>query len=409
MNQLQMLKTALIAYVNSVKEVWSVVAHPLSIFSKRKGTVKDYRIYGNSVQDGTPTHEEPIEVQSVGELVTEGKYAEKYKVPVTVRGKNFINKDNITITPRNRRFYEKNGDLITIQGNEGASQYASSGGTLALEFPKTLPSGTYTFSIYVTLLEEGIWGTGMRIYANNSYLFSYSSNTVGLRKKIKGTYSAENGFSSLVIRLNGCKWLIEVDTLQVENGDTATDYEPYVEPQTVNIYLDEPLRKVVYPAQGWTFADLIEFERKKAIRNVYKEYITSVRNKSSNNGTTSVFFSDITKKPWFETNRGVCISDKFIQHRAVYANLKNTDGYIQPYITSSKENAVAYTFKGTDATLTVQEAQELIGDGFEVCYALGKPIEVDIDLPKLPQFKGTTIYEVQTEVPPSGIEVCYIA
>jgi hypothetical protein len=30
-----------------------------------------------------------------------------------------------------------------------------------------------------------------------------------------------------------------------------------------------------------------------------------------------------------------------------------------------------------------------------------------INLPALPQFKGTTIYEVQTAVPPSGIEVCY--
>ena len=267
MNQLQRLKTAIIAYVNSLEAIWSEIAHPLSIFSKRKCSVKDYRIYG--AENG------------VGEIVTDGEYAGKYKVPITVRGKNFIDKDNITITPRNRRFYEKNGDLITIQGNEGASQYASSGGTLALEFPKTLPSGKYTFSIYVTLLEEGIWGTGMRIYANNSYMFTYSSNTVGLRKKIKGTYSAENGFSSLVIRLNGCKWLIEVDTLQVESGDTATDYEPYIEPQTVNIYLDEPL----------------------------------------------------------ET---------------------------------------------------------------------GEVVQQSVDgLPSLPQFKGTTIYEVQTEVPPSGMEVCY--
>ena len=42
-------------------------------------------IHGNSVQDGAPTPENPIEVQSVGEKVTEGEYAGKYKVPVTVR------------------------------------------------------------------------------------------------------------------------------------------------------------------------------------------------------------------------------------------------------------------------------------------------------------------------------------
>jgi hypothetical protein len=38
----------------------------------------------------------------------------------------------------------------------------------------------------------------------------------------------------------------------------------------------------------------------------------------------------------------------------------------------------------------------------------GEVIQKSIDgLPPLPQFKGTTIYEVQTDTPPSGIEVCY--
>ena len=42
-------------------------------------------IHGNSVQDGTPTPEAPIEVQSVGEKVTEGDYAGKYKVSVRAK------------------------------------------------------------------------------------------------------------------------------------------------------------------------------------------------------------------------------------------------------------------------------------------------------------------------------------
>ena len=158
---------------------------------------------------------------------------------ITIRGKNFVDKSNINIRPNSYRLYEKNGDLITVQGKDGTSQYAASAGTLILTFPESLPSGTYTFSMYVTLLEEGIWGTGMRILANNSKLFHYGENTIGLRKKITGTYTAENGFSSLVIRLNACKWLIDIGTLQVESGDKATNYEPFVEPQTESIYLAE--------------------------------------------------------------------------------------------------------------------------------------------------------------------------
>lgn len=44
--------------------------------------VVDYKIYGNSVQDGTPSPESPVEVQSVGQLVTEGEFSGKYAIPI---------------------------------------------------------------------------------------------------------------------------------------------------------------------------------------------------------------------------------------------------------------------------------------------------------------------------------------
>ena len=44
---LQMLKMALISYVtNSVKAIWSAIAHPLTIVSTKECNVKDYKIYG---------------------------------------------------------------------------------------------------------------------------------------------------------------------------------------------------------------------------------------------------------------------------------------------------------------------------------------------------------------------------
>ena len=70
MNQLQMLKKAMIAYVNSVKFIWSAIAYPLAVIGSKTTKVKDYKIYGNSVQDGTPATDNPVEVQSVGELTT---------------------------------------------------------------------------------------------------------------------------------------------------------------------------------------------------------------------------------------------------------------------------------------------------------------------------------------------------
>ena len=46
-----------------------------------------YTIQGNSVQDGTPSPETPVEVESVGEY---DEASGKYKIPVITRGKNLL-------------------------------------------------------------------------------------------------------------------------------------------------------------------------------------------------------------------------------------------------------------------------------------------------------------------------------
>jgi len=50
-------------------------------FTSRGGYLQDYRIYGNTVQDGIPTPENPVEVRGVGEYDAE---LNGYKIPVTV-------------------------------------------------------------------------------------------------------------------------------------------------------------------------------------------------------------------------------------------------------------------------------------------------------------------------------------
>ena len=53
--------------------------------------VINYSIYGNSTQDGEPTPETPIEIQSVGDLITdeEDENYGKYDVPVTVNDETY--------------------------------------------------------------------------------------------------------------------------------------------------------------------------------------------------------------------------------------------------------------------------------------------------------------------------------
>ena len=174
------------------------------------------------------------------------------------------------------------------------------------------------------------------------------------------------------------------------------------ESTTTNIYLDEPLRKV------GEYADYIDYENSKVIRYIYNEYITSVYNKSSVAGTYSMFLSEISKTPLLtgasSSPTGYAISNKFSRFEGRYHGLINNANSIQSYITSGGLNRVAYTFDDS-AINTVEQAQEKIGNGFEVCYVLAEPIEQLLELPKIPTHKGTNIIEIGTEIQPSEVIV----
>ena len=65
-------------------------------YSKGK-YMKNYEIYGNSIQNGTPSPDNPVEIQSVGDLVTDeaSEYYGKYDIPITVAGKNLFDMETI--------------------------------------------------------------------------------------------------------------------------------------------------------------------------------------------------------------------------------------------------------------------------------------------------------------------------
>ena len=61
---------------------------PCVLESSKGKNIRNYEVYGNSVQEGTPTPDNPVEIQSVGDLVTdtESEYYGKYDIPITVAG-----------------------------------------------------------------------------------------------------------------------------------------------------------------------------------------------------------------------------------------------------------------------------------------------------------------------------------
>lgn len=346
MNYLQKKKLAFMSIVNRVKGFIRTITGALPLTLEGcvdEDSIIDYTLYGQSVQNGTPTPDTPVEVESVGEktrnlfnpkqtpvqignylgmelesdiytlrialknnknvpsgvyfgllygshaswLITNGNVQQKqtsldlstytgisvavysasgntkawnsiidafdiylsegydttyepygYKIPITVTGKNLLPYPyHDTTKTINGITFTDNGD-----GTIAASGTATRSAQLRLmnwtTFDKTKkyyisgsPSGSSwsTHGIYISFWLNGTWKNEL-LEKGNGLLLDLPNMTVEFNQ----------------IQINCVVWngaTVENITFkpQLEEGSTATDYEPYHEPITTNIYLDEPL------------------------------------------------------------------------------------------------------------------------------------------------------------------------
>ena len=186
-----------------------------------------------------------------GAVPTDYNLYNKYKIPIKVSGKNLFNyADYTTLTKYNGDDISAN--WLTIDGDLFYIKYDYYNGGCWLTPTKQweLSSGTYTLSgkckdntikgkpdiCYCGIrwsddTRNAGWG---KINSNDGewYNFSYTF-TITEDKTVKGIYLQDNGATT--------KSSICFTNIQLEQNTTASDYEPYHEPITTNIYLDEPL------------------------------------------------------------------------------------------------------------------------------------------------------------------------
>lgn len=206
-------------------------APPLS-FKAKAGALKDYRIYGNTV-DG----------ESVGDLETTGEHAGEYKVPVTVEGKNLLQNTATSQTINGVTFTVNSDGSIVCDGQASTS-------TAVFIFSNFLvPSGTYILAgcpdggserktYKLLLFINGEWfANDMGSGANFTLT---KTSTVSVRIDIYNGYTCDNLTFYPMIR----KADIEDDT-----------YEPYHAPVTTPIYLPEPLKMVGDEAEYISYDD----------------------------------------------------------------------------------------------------------------------------------------------------------
>lgn len=166
-------------------------ASPLTLLKCFKGTAVNYKIEGNSVQDGTPTPDTPVEVESVGE-----------------RTKNLLN-PKATLTT-----------LLNLYKGVDVMEYIAQNTILSIKLKegKSAPSGVYFGVVYKLSTSDtmGYWLIDNGVLKTTAFNLKQLGDTVthmGI-----GVYPATQA-----------NWdkIFECFDVQLELGTTATPYEPF--------------------------------------------------------------------------------------------------------------------------------------------------------------------------------------
>ena len=188
------------------------------------------------------------------------------------------------------------------------------------------------------------------------------------------------------------------DTIQIEEGSTATSYEPYgykipvnVNNVITNIYLDEPLRK----SSDGMYTDHIDFANKKIYRQI-KEITL--------NGT--------------ETWSRVGAKNGAYRFRSDFPDIAIGSNSVL-YCTHFLNNGDTYAFEGISGAANIQIyirwdslfttvedlTTWLASNKPTVDYALATTTEESITLPNIPTIDGNNTLNIETEITPSQVYI----
>ncbi len=310
-----------------------------------------------------------------------------YRIPVKVRGKNLLDLSEI-----HGKSYTSNGATMSVGEDGGISVSGTPTGYIGTNISnKPNLKGITTFSILGDFTNIA-WQVVLRDKSNNILLDftlggAYRTETINM-----DNYQTYDNIMHYIKRNANNVQMRGTAYLQIEEGSGTKDYEPYKGEKTTNIYLSEPLRKID------DYADYIDFDNKKVIRNVEKlvlngsEYWYS----SVENGKRRAFLNGRSS-----VGKNIVLSDKYV---------KDTVNYAYPDINKIMVNGAGSVIMGLDNNVfpDVETYKTwLKTNNVDVYLPLATPTEEPIELPNIPTFKGTTILEAGANIQPSNMEVVY--
>ena len=260
MKYLETKKKAIMSIVNSLKGFIRTIskALPITLFDcVDEDSLISYSISG----------------ENVGDYDTESG---KYKIPIKISGKNLLKNNNTTKTVNGVTFTANADGSITINGTNtgtGLAQYPltpSASGALSWLLPLDADV-TYTLSC-----GNKPTGVGMQL--------TYKPAGTSLYMNAPRTFTASASTKSAVYIFVNAGVTVNNLTLypQLEKSAVATEFEPYHEPITRNIYIDEPLGEgkiLKNPAKLPTFKGTTIYSVETTIQpsNMSMTYYSSVK------------------------------------------------------------------------------------------------------------------------------------
>ena len=249
-------------YANYMRERMKVPIYaetecnPIVITNALERPLRDINIFGESTQDGTPTPDAPVDIVSVESPV------------VTVTGKNLFDINNLQYIASSQwaltNYKPKVEDGIFYNGGNA---YAVGIGAFVWVYCGKRPC-TISFEVidggdgdYYTqfMLSEFPSIPSNSIYANHTILVDKRKL---YNKKYSFSVKPTQDYIGFAFMHNNTKYVIKATDIQIEFGDTATEYEPYVAPQSVN--LDGITLRGLKDSQGsWKARDEIKVDGKK--------------------------------------------------------------------------------------------------------------------------------------------------
>lgn len=359
----------------SLTETVTVSGYPCVLENSVGKPVVDYRIYGNTVQNGTPIPDNPVEGQSVGD-----------------KTKNLFNKNGSILKGYH---IGVDGSLIRNTRWRTTDYFIECSGVVSV---------------------SALYGLGSSAYIA---CYDMDKNYIGSilqtpNEELQVTATLPSGTAYI----KTCLRDVNLDSYQIELGDTATTYEPYGykipvvvsgenhEPITTNIYLDEPLRKI------GDYADMLDYNQNTIKRKIGKLIFTGDEAIRSTHLDRNLFMLDM--KGYLRTLEITSLSSHYQTQANVTGYTSVADMrctfYADPSALSSSLLYIRDSRFSTIADFKSYLTQQYdAGTPVTVYYALAKSRTENLTLPKLPTLNGTTIITTDTEIQPSDMEITYKA